>query len=74
MPASRLLVYMHFWKEDQPPLLMGELVPTLPQLLLLILKYAPEINISQAICSWGQRPSGGGCGWGERYDECRCFS
>jgi hypothetical protein len=29
-------------------------------------KYATEINISKAICSWGQRPSGGD---GRRYSE-----
>ena len=69
-----LLGYAYFCKEDRPLALPGEVVSRLPQLLLLILQHVPEINISQAICSWGQRPSGGGWESGERYGECRCFS
>ena len=71
----QVLVAAYFCIDDWPPALLGEVFPRpLQLLLLLILRHVPEVNISQAFSSWEQRPSSGGWGWGDGYDECGCFN
>lgn len=52
MSAQRLLIYAYSCKEGQSPEL-GEVVSRLPQLLLLVPKHIPGINISLAAFIWG---------------------
>lgn len=54
MSAPRLLIYAYSCKEGQSPAL-GEVVSRLPQLLLLVPKHIPGINISLAAFIWGLR-------------------